>query len=142
MVAAAALDRLGLAERATERLSPSTLLPQVGQGGLAVECRTEDASTSAALDEIDDAGAHLEIRAERAFLEQLGGGCSLPCGALARLRPDGSLYLEALLATLDGRIVLRVSGEGSDPDALGADVARSLLDDHGGRVVLGAEVAR
>lgn len=143
VVAAVALDRLGLADRATERLAPSTLLPQVGQGGLAIECREDDTATFAALADIDDADAHAEIRAERAFLEQLGGGCSLPCGALARHQPDGSLRLEALLASLDGRIVLRASGAGagSDPEALGREVARSLLDDQGGRMILDADPA-
>jgi hydroxymethylbilane synthase len=143
VVAAAALDRLGLAARATERLAPSTLLPQVGQGGLAVECRVEDADTFGALAEIDDPGAHAEIQAERAFLEQLGGGCSLPCGALARRGEDGSIVLEVLLASLDGRVVLRTRGEGddSDPGALGFAVARRLLDEEGGRVVLEDEEA-
>jgi hydroxymethylbilane synthase len=136
VIAAAALDRLDLADRATERLAPTTLLPQVGQGGLAVECRADDAETLAALLGIDDAAAHAEIAAERAFLEQLGGGCSLPCGALARRAGGGTIRLEALLASLDGRIVLRASGEGTDPDVLGREVARSLLDDQGGRVVL------
>ncbi len=139
VVAAAALDRLGLSERVTERLAPSTLLPQVGQGALAVECREDDADTQRALDEIDDPGAHAEIRAERAFLAQLGGGCSLPCGALARRQADGSLTLEALLASLDGRIVLRVEGAGSDPEALGLETARRLLDEQGGRTVLDLE---
>jgi hydroxymethylbilane synthase len=140
VVAAAALDRLGLEARATERLSPSTLLPQVGQGGLAVECREDDDETFTALTEIDAADPHAEIRAERAFLAQLGGGCSLPCGALARVRPDGSLQLDALLASLDGRIVLRATSSGSDPEALGASVARDLLDEQGGRVVLEADL--
>ncbi|MGZ4688784.1 MAG: hydroxymethylbilane synthase [Acidimicrobiia bacterium] len=139
VVAAAALDRLGLAERVTERLEPSTLLPQVGQGGLAVECRSDDAETLAALTAIDDAGPHAEIRAERAFLDQLGGGCSLPCGALARSQPDGTLVLDVLLASLDGRIVLRTSGRGPDPEPLGVEVARELLDEQGGRVVLEVE---
>ena len=108
MVAAAALDRLGLADaRDRAPRSPSTLLPQVGQGGLAVECREDDAETFAALTEIDDADAHAEIRAERAFLAQLGGGCSLPCGALARRAARRVARLDALLASLDGRIVLR-----------------------------------
>ncbi len=139
VVAAAALDRLGLADRATERLEPSVLLPQVGQGGLAVECRSDDADALEALAEIDDAAVHAEIRAERAFLEQLGGGCSLPCGALAHRADDGTIVLEVLLASLDGRVVLRTQGSGTDPDALGTDVARRLLDDEGGRVVLDAE---
>jgi hydroxymethylbilane synthase len=140
VLAAAALDRLGLDARVTERLSPSTVLPQVGQGGLAVECREDDAETAGALGEIDDADAHAEIRAERAFLAQLGGGCTLPCGALARKQADGSLRLEALLASLDGRIVLRAHSSGSDPDALGQEVARDLLDAQGGRVVLEADL--
>jgi hydroxymethylbilane synthase len=76
------------------------------------------------------------VRTERAFLAQLGGGCSLPCGALARRSADGTIELDALLASLDGRIVLRTAGEGSDPEALGTDVARRLLDEQGGRLVL------
>jgi hydroxymethylbilane synthase len=151
VVAAAALDRLGIADRATERLEPSTLLPQVGQGALAIECRADDADTLAALAEIDDAAAHAEVRAERAFLNQLGGGCTLPCGALARAvrgseagsgsGEDGSagvLVLDVLLASLDGQIVLRAQGRGTDadPEALGLEVAHRLLDEQGGRVIL------
>jgi hydroxymethylbilane synthase len=136
VVAAAALDRLGLGDRVTERLEPSTLLPQVGQGALAVECREDDAEARAALAAIDDADVHTGVSAERAFLNRLGGGCSLPCGALARPRPGGGLVLDALLASLDGQIVLRTSVEGDDPDALGAEVARRLLDEQGGRMVL------
>lgn len=135
VVAAAALDRLGLAGDA-ERLAPSTLLPQVGQGALAVECRAGDDDALAALAAIDDAPAHAAVRAERAFLARLGGGCSLPCGALARAGSDGTLGLEALLASLDGRIVLRVHGRGDDPEALGAEIARRLLDDEGGSTLL------
>ena len=142
VVAAAALDRLGVADRITERLEPSTLLPQVGQGALAVECRADDTETIAALAAIDDLEAHAEIRAERAFLARLGGGCNLPCGALARRNKegsgDGSIVLDALLASLDGRIVLRVRGAGSDPEVLGADVARRLLDDEGASILLDA----
>lgn len=136
VVAAAALDRLGLADRIAQRLAPSTLLPQVGQGALAVECRADDAETLAALTAIDDPTAHAGVRAERAFLDRLGGGCSLPCGALARARDDGTLVLDALLASLDGRCVLRVRGEGSDPEALGTEVAHRLLDEEGGSVLL------
>ena len=138
VVAAAALDRLELADRATERLAPSVLLPQVAQGALAVECRVGDRETGEALALIDDEHAHGEVRAERAFLAELGGGCSLPCGALAQRDADG-ITLEALLASLDGRVVLRASAIGTDPDALGRELARRILDDEGGRVVLDAE---
>ncbi len=79
VVAAAALERLGHAERATELLEPSVMLPQVGQGALAVECRTDDAETRERLAAIDDTRAHAAVGAERAFLARAGW----------RLRPPG-----------------------------------------------------
>ena len=139
VMAAAALDRLERADRIAERLAPETLLPQVAQGALAVECRAGDDATLAALAAIEDPAAAAEVAAERAFLAELGGGCSLPCGALARRAGDGALTVDALLASLDGRIVLRASVSGTEPEALGRELARRILDDEGGRVVLDAE---
>jgi hydroxymethylbilane synthase len=136
VVAAAALVRLGLEVRAAEILPVTTMLPQVAQGALAVECRADDADTRAALAAIDDEDAHLAVRAERAFLGELGGGCNLPCGALARREADGSLVLESLLASLDGRVVVRADGRGDRPEALGVAVARTLLDERGGAGLL------
>jgi hydroxymethylbilane synthase len=136
VVAAAALDRLGLADRIGERLSPGTVLPQVGQGALAVECRAGDARALDLVAAIDDADTSAAVTAERAYLARLGGGCSLPCGALARVTPDGTVELEALLASLDGRIALRLRGTGRDPEALGARVCGELLEEHGGRALV------
>jgi hydroxymethylbilane synthase len=136
VVAAAALDRLGLTGRIAERLDPSVMLPQVAQGALAVECRAGDRATRELLAGIDDAGARAAVTAERAYLARLGGGCNLPCGALATLDADGTIELEALLASLDGRMALRARGRGRDPEGLGDDVARKLLDGHGGRVII------
>jgi hydroxymethylbilane synthase len=136
VVAAAALDRLDLADRIAERLAPAVLLPQVGQGALAVECRADDAPTRSALDAIDDRAAHAAVAAERAFLAALGGGCNLPCGALASVDGDGTIHLEVLLASLDGRIVVRAGAHGPDPAVVGVEAARELLDDHGGRAIL------
>lgn len=136
VVAMAALERLGLVDRVAEVLEPSVVLPQVGQGALAVECRADDATVAELLGAIDDARAHRELRAERAYLDELGGGCDLPCGALARDRGAGELTLDAVLATRDGRIVLRVADAGTDPEALGRGLARRLLDEHGGSLLL------
>ena len=136
VVAMAALERLGLAGKAAEVLEPSAMLPQVAQGALAVECRADDADTAKRLAALDDPGARRAVEAERAFLRRLGGGCDLPCGALASGGPDGTLTIEVLLATLDGKTVLRVRHEGDDPEAVGAEAARLLLDDHGGRELL------
>src|SRR5207248_7049562 len=126
----------GLADRATEVLDPSAMLPQIAQGALAVECRVDDSAAAARLAAIDDAAAHRAVDAERAFLRQLGGGCDLPCGALAEARPDGTVAIEVLLATLDGKTVLRARHAGTDPGAVGTEAARILLDEHGGRALL------
>jgi hydroxymethylbilane synthase len=136
VVAMAALERLGLADRATEVLEPSTMLPQIAQGALAVECRAGDAETAARLAALDDPPVRRAVEAERAFLRRLGGGCDLPCGALAEARPDGTVAIEVLLATLDGKTVLRARHEGPDPEATGREAARILLDEHGGRDLL------
>jgi hydroxymethylbilane synthase len=135
VVAAVALDRLGLADRITERLEPSVMLPQVGQGALAVEWRTDDVATRRPLEAIDDSNAHRCVDAERAFLAELGGGCNLPCAAYAQ-RDGEDIDLEVMLASLDGRTVLRTSGGEHDPIPLGRALAHELLDDHGGRTLL------
>ena len=139
VVALAALERLGLGAEATEVLDPSVLLPQAAQGALGVECRADDDRTRGRLTAIDDSAAHTAVRAERAYLAELGGGCTLPCGALASV-DGGEIDLEALLAAPDGHIVLRTRVVGSDPKAVGSAAARDLLDGKGGRAVLDVDV--
>ena len=142
VVAAVALERLGLAGHITEVLDESVLLPQVAQGALAVECRHDDVVAAAHLAAIEHAPSRRRVDAERGFLAELGGDCDLPAGAHAVLLPDGRLRLDALLASLDGRVVLRhrVDEEpgagGLDPAALGRAAARHLLDRAGGRALL------
>lgn len=135
VVAAAAFDRLGLSDRISERLEPSVMLPQVAQGALAVECRADASDVIARLVAIDDTAAHAAINAERAFLAELGGGCNLPCGALATATGKG-VEIEALLASLDGRVAIRASARSDDPVGAGLEVARRLLDESGGRALL------
>ena len=140
VVAAAALDRLGLADRIAERVDPSVVLPQVAQGALAVECRAGDDETRALLARIDDTEVRTAVVAERAFLARLGGGCNLPCGALAETVDDGTLQLDALLGSLDGRLALRAGVAGRDPEAVGAEASRRLIEEAGGRLVLDDEM--
>ena len=147
VVALAALERLGLTDRIAEILGTGTILPQVAQGALAVECRSGDFPVRELLGAIDDRPAHRAVSAERAFLEALGSGCSLPVGALATPSgfagsgfagngdggiEEGGLVLEGLLASRDGRVLLRRQACGSDPVELGRRLAEDLLD-HGGR---------
>jgi len=140
VAARAALDRLSWqAPDATpvDTLEPGTMLPQVAQGALAVECRVDDTGTLAALGVIDDPAVRRVVECERAFLAELGGGCTLPVGAHAvptpgdAPGPDG-LVLTGMLAGADGHVVLRHEATGPDGPALGRAVARYLLDDAGG----------
>jgi hydroxymethylbilane synthase len=136
VVAYAALQRLGLTDRATEVLDPSLVLPQVAQGALAAECRADDARMIEELAAIDNAASHREVLTERAFLAELGGGCDLPCGALATAAPSGVVRVEGLLASLAGHVVVRASSTGDAPEELGHALARELISEHGGRAVL------
>jgi hydroxymethylbilane synthase len=141
VVAAVAFQRLGLAARIAEVLSPNLLLPQVGQGALAIECRDDDAGLRDRLGAVEHGASRRRVDAERGFLAELGGDCDLPAGAHATIDGDGTgLVLDALLASLDGRVVLRhrVRGSTEAPAALGAAAARHLLDDAGGRELLQA----
>jgi hydroxymethylbilane synthase len=142
VMAAAALDRLGIdptdRDLAVDVLDPGDLLPQVGQGAIAVEARTDDGPTVELLQAaVDHQDAHRAVAAERAFLAELGGDCDLPCGAHATIVDGDTLRLEALLASLDGRVVVRQVETGTDPEALGQAVGRALLDDAGGSALLG-----
>lgn len=131
VLAMAALERLGLAENAAEVLEPSVLMPQVGQGALAVECREGDREMLELLALVDDADLHAALSAERAFLAALGSGCSLPCGALAS-KEGGTVVLDAVLASRDGHVLLRRCESGEDPNELGRHVALGLLSEGGG----------
>ena len=95
------------------------MLPQVGQGALAIQARAGDEVTAEHGARIDDEASHRCVDAERAFLGELGGGCELPVGALAVIGPDGEVRLEGLIASLDGRVLLRRDMSGPDPGPVG-----------------------
>ncbi len=126
VMAAAALDRLERTPDVVDRLDPDTMIPQVGQGALAIECRANDAATIEALTAIDEAAARLLLTCERAFLAELGGDCDLPAGAFAELADDGAtLSLRAMLAD-DHGTVHRDRASGTDAVELGTGSARRL----------------
>ena len=128
VMAAAALDRLGLAPAVVDVLDPSVMLPQAGQGALAVECRAGDAAVLGALSVIEHRTSRLAVDAERAFLAELGGDCTVPAGAFAVTGADGLIDLTGLVASPDGRRVARERRSGRDPAELGRSVARLLLE--------------
>lgn len=135
VVAAAAIDRLALTAPIVDRLDPSVMLPQVAQGALAVECRADDDETIDRLRAIDHADTRRVVDAERAFLSELGGDCDLPAGAHAVLVGDG-IELVGMLASLDGRVLIRERRVDDRPERLGRAVARFLLDEAGGTDLL------
>lgn len=138
VVAAAALQRLGLADHITEILDPAVFIPQVGQGALGIECRSGDSATLALLATIDDPVTNREVTAERAFLVELGGDCTLPAGAHAITGEDGELTMSAILSNsevvpsedglsrFERANLERVTLRGHDAVALGTEVAIRL----------------
>jgi hydroxymethylbilane synthase len=128
VVAAVALQRLGMAERMGELLHPLQMLPMVAQGALAVECRDDDAATTGLLAAIDHPTTRVRVTAERSFLAELGSGCDLPVAALALVRGD-EVVLEGLVAALDGSVVVRGGRTGAVAEAasLGRSLAAELL---------------
>jgi len=139
VVAMAALERLALAPEGLDVLSTEVMLPQVGQGALAVECRADDGPLRELLAAVDDAGVRLAATAERAFLAALGGGCTLPVAGYAHLDGSGALAVEGLVATSDGRAVVRraVSGPARAAGDLGRQLAALVLAEGGQKLMEG-----
>jgi len=135
VAAAAALTRLTLTDVVAEYLDPTWFVPQVGQGALALECRSDDAVTRAHLIELHDVLAGRELLAERAFLRELGAGCSLPVAAHATAHAD-QVRVSAVMAHRDGVRSVRAVREGDDPEALGAALASYLRDERGGAALV------
>ncbi len=136
VVAAAGLHRLGAQPSGATILPPEVMLPAVGQGILALEVRADDEAMVKRLASLDDPLSRMAAIAERAFLTTLGGDCHTPIAGYARL-VDGRLRLDGLVATADGRNVLKDQIEGSpdEPLELGKRLARQMLSS-GGEAIL------
>jgi hydroxymethylbilane synthase len=134
ILAAAGLNRLGLAHIYRGCVPESDMLPAVGQGALGLEVRTGDQDILAFL---DDAPTRQAVTAERAFLARLEGGCVVPVAALGRVEGD-SLHLEAMISDLEGRRLLREGRVGPVTAAaeLGTRLAESLLAQGGGEILV------
>ncbi|HET7669594.1 MAG TPA: hydroxymethylbilane synthase [Burkholderiales bacterium] len=125
VLAVAGLVRLGAAERIRARLSPEESLPAPGQGALGIECLAERHDVMQILAPLADPDTAQCVRAERAVSRALGGSCTLPLGAFASMK-DGQIELRALVASPDGRSVVRTEKHGRDPEAVGAAAAQAL----------------
>lgn len=127
--AVAGVERLGRLAELDQVLEVDECTPAAGQGTLVVQCRADDSRALEVLAAIDQSTIRAESLAERAFLARLGGGCQLPAGAVARVFDDGRLEVIGVVASTDGRRLVRESVGGSveDPDAAGQALAETLL---------------
>ncbi|UCD86042.1 MAG: hydroxymethylbilane synthase [Deltaproteobacteria bacterium] len=128
IVAAAGIKRMGWEDKISEYLPFETCLPAVGQGALGLEIRVDDKEVNNLIKLLDHPPTAGAIRAERAFLKRLGGGCQVPIAARGDTE-DGRLRLSGIVASVDGTQLVRdsISGEPSRAEPLGIELAERLL---------------
>lgn len=127
ILAAAGLHRLGVSQRITATLDAPDWLPAPGQGAIAIQIRADDARMRDLTAALNDARTMTDIRAERAFLGALEGGCQVPIGALV-MPADAGFVLYGLIANLDGTRVVRgeIALDEDDPELCGVRLANQL----------------
>lgn len=136
VIAAAGLERLGLAHRAGERLDPKVMLPAVGQGAVVVQCRCAQERVGEWLSQVDHLPTRAAVEAERSFLAALGGGCQRPIAALATTE-GARLILEGAVLDPSGERIVRDRAEGNTaaPWELGRGLAERLLGGGAGELL-------
>ena len=136
VLAAAGLQRLGLQENITELFALERFLPAVGQGILAVEARAGDDKILNILRTVNDEATAASAEAERSFLRRIEGGCQIPVGVYAETS-DGKTGITALIASLDGRQIVRgtLKGKAAGSGKIGISLADALLADGGDRIL-------
>lgn len=136
ILACAGLERLDLGARIRDRLRAPQWLPAPAQAAVAIECRAEDTATSNLLKALDDASTRSCVEAERAMNRALDGSCHVPVAGLAQWRGE-ELWLQGLVGGVaDGRVVrAQAQGPASNPEAVGREVARLLLEGGAGELL-------
>ena len=144
ILAAAGLQRLGMADRITTILEPEFSLPAIGQGALGIECRLDDDKILKTIEVLDDPETHTLVGAERALNERLQGSCQVPIAGFAVFKGQGvddntnkEIYLRGLVGLPDGSQVIRaeISGPMEQAASLGTSLAKELLNLGAGEVL-------
>jgi len=128
ILAVAGLQRLGLDNRITAKMSVAESIPAAGQGAVGIECRSDDQGTIALIAALNHQPTATRVIAERAMARALNANCEAPVAAYAQL--DGQkLELTALVASLDGSQVMRetLSADAGEAEQLGKRVAQKLI---------------
>lgn len=134
LLAAAGLRRLGWAERIRELIPVEIMCPAVGQGALAIETRDDGQEAQKFVRQLDHAPSRIAVTAERALLAVLEGGCQVPIGAHARVNGT-QVHLRSIVASPDGSRVVRGERTGSNPQRVGEELGREMLE-RGAREIL------
>ncbi|MCS5490381.1 hydroxymethylbilane synthase [Algoriphagus limi] len=138
LLAYAGVHRMGYDDRIVENLSLEEFIPAVGQGSVAIESsnKLDSAIREQIVEACNDLNTSYMLRAERAYLRMLEGGCSIPVFALASEK-EGKIQLKGGIVSLDGqqRICIEVEGKKEDPEKLGEQLAQQVLD-AGGKEIL------
>ncbi len=160
IVAAAGVKRLGMAERITEILATDISLPAIGQGAIGIECRVDDEFINNLLENLNHTETSICVRAERAFLKKLEGGCQVPIAAYARIAQSAKrkaqrvqsteqnksqirnpkseiLIIDGLVGSVSGDRIIRGSIEGIPvkAESLGVALAEDLISRGAGKIL-------
>jgi hydroxymethylbilane synthase len=130
VLASAGLRRLGFGSRISLSVPIEECVPAPGQGIIAIEIRSHDAATRQAVARVNNEDASHALEAERALVVALGGGCQMPIGAIAMPVGEAELEMHAVVASLDGALIIRYkeTGTRAGAAALGRKVAAELLN--------------
>jgi len=136
VLAAAGLKRMELSQVISEYLEPERILPAVGQGALGIETRTGDVFTNEMVESLVHQQTVTTVRAERAFLKRLEGGCQVPIGAYATLEGE-TLIITGMVADLKGVRLIRkeMRGDARQPEVVGERLAEVVLESGGGKIL-------
>ena len=128
ILARAGIERLKLKKHISSYIPTDLMLPTVGQGALGIEIHKDNLFIDELLQKIHHEETYSAVLAERSLLKTLEGGCQVPIGALAEVKPNG-LYLEAMVGSLDGTMTFRkrLRGSKNKPEILGKSLAKDLL---------------
>lgn len=128
ILARAGVERLKLNKHISSIIKTKDILPAVGQGALGIEIQSDNKFAEMMLKKIHHEKTYIAVTAERSLLKELEGGCQVPIGAYAVVKPNG-LYLDAVVASIDGSITYRkkIHGAKTNPEKLGKKLADDLL---------------